>query len=190
MHINLAYLLFTLWSVAHAAPASPSEQINLEHYSSRKKPISSSDPPEVHVKLESQLPPHKQIPTPDLESKLETIFKKWIRNMKIFEIEKKKAEEGKEATAINDLPDIQLVPLKIVIEPGSAKVLQNIKFWGPGVKIIPGVGKGCENEGDQCWGSVFNTVAFFHTPDADVSYVNVEDGYGVGVKKHRSERAP
>ncbi|KAJ3863556.1 hypothetical protein EV359DRAFT_64715 [Lentinula novae-zelandiae] len=186
MHINLAYLLFALWSVSHAAPTLPSENTNLEHHSG---PFSFPDPAKVHVKLS----PHNPNGQPTLckkkkcRRKLKSIFEEWIRNTKLFEMEKKMIKEGKQPT-INDLPDIPLVPLKIVIEPDSVLVLEHIEFWGPGVKDIRGFDKGCEKKEDLCWGDVYDHrgVAFFWSAP-NVSWVNIMNGYGVGVKEHRGK---
>ncbi|KAJ4476107.1 hypothetical protein C8R41DRAFT_846408 [Lentinula lateritia] len=191
MHINLAYLLFALWSVAHAAPTLPSEKTNLKHHSARGRPISFPDPATVatvHVKLDPRNP--NRLSTPCMDEcglKLKSIFEEWMRNAKLFEIEKKMIKEGKKPT-VNDLPDIPLVPLEIVIEPDSVSALESIKFWGTGVKDIPGFVKGCEKKEDLCWGDVYDHrgVAFFWSAP-NVSWVNIMNGYGVGVKEHRGK---
>ncbi|KAJ3874566.1 hypothetical protein F5051DRAFT_416433 [Lentinula edodes] len=187
MHINLAYLFFALWSVANAAPPLPSENTNLVHHSGPFW-FSFPDPAKVHVKLSPRNPNGQHTPCKKKECRrrLESIFKEWIRNAKLFGMEKKMIKEGKQPT-INDLPDIPLVPIEIVIEPDSVFVLEHIDFWGPGVKDIRDFDKGCEKKEDLCWGDIYDHrgLAFFHSA-ANVSYVNInKKGHGVGVKEHR-----
>ncbi|KAH7879043.1 uncharacterized protein C8R40DRAFT_1066769 [Lentinula edodes] len=142
----------------------------------------------VHVKLSPHNPNRQRTPLKKEKCvrKLESIFEEWIRNTKLFEIEKNMIKEGKQPT-INDLPDIPLVPLEIMIEPDSVLVLEHIEFWGPGVKDIRGFDKGCEKKEDLCRGNLYdrNSVLFFHSA-ANVSYVNIKKGYGVGVKEYRA----
>ncbi|KAF8826001.1 hypothetical protein HHX47_DHR6000544 [Lentinula edodes] len=150
-------------------------------------PLFYDQPAKVHVKLSPRNPNGQHTPCKKKECRrrLESIFKEWIRNAKLFGMEKKMIKEGKQPT-INDLPDIPLVPLEIVIEPDSVFVLEHIEFWGPGVKDIRDFDKGCEKKEDLCWGDIYDHrgLAFFHSA-ANVSYVDIEKGYGVGVKEHR-----
>ncbi|KAJ3863210.1 hypothetical protein EV359DRAFT_82587 [Lentinula novae-zelandiae] len=193
MHINLAYLLFALSSVAHAAPTLPSEKTNLKQHSARDLPA-SSPPATVHVQLDNHASNNRaQRPSPPFmdkrDPKIERIFAEWIRNTKLIKIEKDKAKEGKKATLVKDLPDIPLVPLEIVIEPENAPLWGDFRFWGPGVKDIPGFEKGCETKEDLCRGRAERDGFFFYKspPWTDMYYVNVKDGSGVGIKAYRTE---
>ncbi|KAJ4477647.1 hypothetical protein C8J55DRAFT_515154 [Lentinula edodes] len=193
MHINLAYLLFALSSVAHAAPTLPSEKTNLEQHSksARGEPASSPAPATVYVEIiEHGLDPKLYSFFDDKrEAKINSIFEEWIRNTKLIKMENDKAKEGKKATPVKDLPDLPLVPLEIVIKPENAPLLGKFQFWGPGVKDIPGFEKGCETKEDLCWGSVIQDgVLFYKSPPwTDMYHVHVKDGFGVGIKAYHTE---
>ncbi|KAF8824165.1 hypothetical protein HHX47_DHR9000319, partial [Lentinula edodes] len=191
MHINLAYLLFALSSVAHAAPTLPSEKTNLEQRSksARGEPASSPAPATVYVEIiDHGLNLHPFFDN-KREAKVKSIFEEWIRNTKLIKMEKDKAKEGKKATPMKDLPDLPLVPLEIVIKPENAPLWGDFRFWGPGVKDIPGFEKGCETKEDLCRGSAIQGGVLFDKspPWTDMYYVNLKDGFGVGIKAYRTE---
>ncbi|KAJ4466358.1 hypothetical protein C8R41DRAFT_856902 [Lentinula lateritia] len=185
MHINLAYLLFALSSVAHAAPTLPSEKTNLKQHSARDLPA-SSPPATVYVEIIKQEHPFFD---DKREAKVKSIFEEWIRNTKLIKMEKDNTKEGKKATPMKDLPDLPLVPLAIVIKPENAPLWGDFRFWGPGVKDIPGFEKGCETKEDLCRGSAIQDGVLFHKspPWTDMYYVNLKDGFGVGIKAYRTE---
>ncbi|KAJ3991639.1 hypothetical protein F5050DRAFT_1122285 [Lentinula boryana] len=164
MRLNPAYLLFALLSsVAYAARITARGGQSLEV---------PPPPQDVHVKL-SYSP---KLVDPQAIRRLKSILEYWIRNMKMFKLEKEKKP-------INPEP---LDPLNIVIEdrivrPPNTGMFQ---FWGPGVEVIPGF-QGCKSEEDECFGDIYSEVVYFWRGSTHMYYVHVgQDGFGEGVEEH------